>query len=97
VVLVRLPDSELEQAPRFWGQNAEGAFALNPGLAAAILPLRALGHTARWSTGAVALATAFPGVGSMNSFAVGGDTITLFGAADATRRPDAMAAVVARA
>jgi hypothetical protein len=34
---------------------------------------------------------------ALNSFAVGGNTITLFGAADATRRPDATAAVVARA
>lgn len=41
-------------------------------------------------------APVFPGVGSLSSFAVGDDTITLSGAADATRRTDAVATVVAR-
>jgi gamma-glutamyltranspeptidase / glutathione hydrolase len=91
-----MPIQEAVDAPRFWGQNADGDFALNPGLAAAILPLRDLGHTAQWSNGNVARATSFPGVGSINSFAVATDTITLSGGADATRHPDATATVVTR-
>jgi gamma-glutamyltranspeptidase/glutathione hydrolase len=91
-----MPIQQAVDAPRFWGQNADGDFALNPGLAAAILPLRDLGHTAQWSKGNVARATSFPGVGSINSFAVATDTITLSGGADATRHPDATATVVAR-
>jgi gamma-glutamyltranspeptidase/glutathione hydrolase len=90
-----MPIQQAVDAPRFWGQTARGDFAVNPGLAPSIAPLRALGHALPWS-GNVALMPSFPGVGSINSFAVGDDTITLFGAADATRHPDATATVVAR-
>jgi gamma-glutamyltranspeptidase/glutathione hydrolase len=90
-----MPIQNAVDAPRFWGQASRGDFAVNPGLAPAILPLRALGHALPWS-GNVALAPVFPGVGSLSSFAVGDDTITLSGAADTTRRTDAMATVVAR-
>lgn len=71
------------------------ATGLGASHATAILPLRALGHALPWS-GNVALAPVFPGVGSLSSFAVGDDTITLSGAADTTRRTDAVPTVVAR-
>jgi gamma-glutamyltranspeptidase len=90
-----MPIQKAVDAPRFWGQASRGDFAVNPGLSPAIGPLRALGHAMPWS-GNVALAPVFPGVGSLSSFAVGDDTITLSGAADTTRRTDAVATVVAR-
>ena len=90
-----MPIQDAVDAPRFWGQNAVGDFAVNPGLSSVIFPLRALGHANPWS-GNVNRTPTFPGVGSMNSFAVGDDSITLYGAADAARRPDASAAVVSR-
>jgi len=91
-----MPIQQAVDAPRIWSATAAGAAAVNPGFSSAILAVRALGHAAPWA-GNLALT---PGVGqalgSANSFAVDADTITLHGAADATRHPDATAVVLER-
>jgi len=92
-----MPIQQAVDAPRIWSQDANGAAAVNPGLSAAIEPTRALGHMTPWAAAGVnRTPSGGASLGSANSFAVDGDTITLHGAADATRHPDATAVVLDR-
>jgi gamma-glutamyltranspeptidase / glutathione hydrolase len=91
-----MPIQQAVDAPRIWSQDKGGAAAVNPGLSPAIEPVRALGHMLPWAGNLARMTSGGASLGSANSFAVGGDTVTLSGAADAARHPDATAVVLTR-